>query len=85
MYETKGYQTGLLAIYYRDASNRPLLSPGGVGYPPAGTDMGVTANVFVLEPYAIVNIGPVKLQAELDYAWGSVKADTRLPIYSAMI
>jgi hypothetical protein len=68
MYETKGYQTGLLAIYYRDASNRPIY----VG--PA--DVGVNANVFVLEPYAIVKIGPVKLQAELDYAWGNIKADT---------
>jgi len=75
MYETKGFQTGLLGIYYRDASNRPIFSPGTSGYPPTGTDMGVTANVFVLQPYAIVNIGPVKLQAELDYAWGSIKAD----------
>ncbi|MGD0278617.1 MAG: hypothetical protein ABSC11_04870 [Smithella sp.] len=67
IYESKGSQTGLLAIYYRDASNRPIY---------VGTvDEGVNANVFVLQPYAIVNIGPVKLQAELDYAWGGIKAD----------
>ena len=74
-YKWKGGEAGLLAIYYREASMRPVFSPGGAGYPPLGTDMGVTGNVYVLQPYAIVNIGPVKLQAELNYAWGSVKAD----------
>jgi hypothetical protein len=74
-YKGKGGEAGLLAIYYREASMRPVFSPGGAGYPPLGTDMGVTGNVYVLQPYAIVNIGPVKLQAELNYAWGSVKAD----------
>ena len=75
MYKWKGGETGLLGIYYREAGMRPIYSPGGSGYPPAGTDMGVTGNVYVLEPYVIANFGPVKLQAELDYAWGSVKAD----------
>ena len=37
--------------------------------------MAYTGNVFVLEPYAIVKIGPVKIQAEVDYAWGNIKAD----------
>jgi len=67
VYEGKGIETGLLAIYYRDASSRPA---DYLGY-----DIGVTGNVFVLEPYAIVKIGPVKIQAELDYAWGNIKAD----------
>ena len=74
-YKWKGGEAGLLAIYYREASMRPVFSPGAPGYPPLGTDMGVTGNVYVLQPYTIVNIGPVKLQAELNYAWGSVKAD----------
>jgi len=59
----KGGEAGLLAIYYREASMRPVFSPGATGYPPLGTDMGVTGNVYVLQPYTIVNIGPVKLQA----------------------
>lgn len=67
IYEWKGGQTGLLFIYYRDASSRPLVGPG--------YDYGFTANVFVLEPYVIANFGPVKIQAELDYAWGSIKSD----------
>jgi hypothetical protein len=67
MYEWKGGQAGLLAVYYRDASNRPLyVSP---------FDIGITGNVFSLQPYAIINIGPVKVQAEVDYAWGSIKVD----------
>lgn len=68
-YEWKNGQAGLLAIYYRDASMRPIT-------PAPGVDWGVTGKVYVLQPYAIVNIGPAKIQAELDYAWGDIKADT---------
>jgi hypothetical protein len=71
IYKWKGGEAGLLAIYYRDASNRPITGPG--------YDYGVTGNIYVLQPYAIVNIGPVKLQAEVDYAWGSIKADGPSP------
>jgi hypothetical protein len=67
VYEGKGIETGLLAIYYREASSRPA---SYLGY-----DIGVTGNVFVLEPYAILKTGPVKIQAEVDYAWGYIKAD----------
>ena len=67
MYEWKGGQAGLLAVYYRDASNRPQTY--------SGYDIGITGKVFVLEPYAIVQLGPAKIQAELDYAWGNIKAD----------
>jgi hypothetical protein len=67
MYEWKGGQAGLLAVYYREASNRPLYVPP--------FDIGITGNVFSLQPYAIINIGPVKVQAEVDYAWGSIKVD----------
>jgi hypothetical protein len=67
LYEWKGGQAGLLGVYYRDASKRPASAPP--------FDIGITGNVFVLEPYAIVNIGPVKIQAEVNYAWGNIKAD----------
>jgi hypothetical protein len=69
MYEWKGGQAGLLGVYYRDASQRATPSPA----PP--NDIGITGNVFSLQPYAIVQIGPVKIQAEVDYAWGNIKAD----------
>jgi len=67
-YKWKGGETGLLFIYYRDASMRPY-------YPLPGFDAGMTGNVYVLQPYVIANFGPVKLQAELDYAFGNVKMD----------
>ena len=67
-YEWKGNQAGLLTIYYRDASTRPVFTSGGY-------DVGQTGNVFVLEPYAIFKIGPVKVQAELNYAFGYIKFD----------
>jgi hypothetical protein len=66
VYEWKGGQAGLLAIYYRDASTKPSVAP--LFYEQTG-------NIFVLQPYAIVQIGPVKIQAEVDYAWGSIKSD----------
>lgn len=71
VYEWKGGQAGLLAVYYRDASAR---DPGG----PPPLDVGKIGNVYVLQPYAIVQIGPVKIQAELDYAWGNIKYDQLL-------
>jgi hypothetical protein len=72
IYKWKGGEAGLLAIYYREASMRPIsLGPGD--------DSGVTGNVYVLQPYVKANIGPVKLQAEVDYAWGRIKADGPSP------
>ncbi|PKN06241.1 MAG: hypothetical protein CVU72_05480, partial [Deltaproteobacteria bacterium HGW-Deltaproteobacteria-7] len=79
MYDWKGGQAGLLGIYYREASGRPAISPGPPYTPiPAGTDIGVLGNVYVLQPFVIANIGPVKLQAELDYAFGNIKMDNPL-------
>ncbi|MHB8137691.1 MAG: hypothetical protein ACYDGO_04805 [Smithellaceae bacterium] len=60
-YEWQTGQAGLLSIFYRAASTRP--------------DDGSLAKIYVLQPYAIINIGPVKIQAELDYAWGDIKND----------
>lgn len=71
-YEWKGGQAGLLAVYYREASQRPLSAPP--------FDIGRTGNVFSLQPYAIVKIGPVKIQAEVDYAWGNIKFDQINPL-----
>ena len=74
IYEWKTGQAGILAVYYRGASDRAAVSEGPM--PPAGTDIGSVANIYVLQPYAIVNLGPVKIQAEVDYAWGKIKYDT---------
>jgi hypothetical protein len=71
-YKWKGGEAGLLGIYYREASMRPII-------PAPGVDYGVTGNVYVLQPYVKANFGPVSIQAEVDYAWGSVKADGLYP------
>jgi len=71
LYEWKGGQAGLLGIYYREASNR-----GNVNPTPPPVDAGMLGNVYILQPYAIINLGPVKIQTELDYAWGNIKYDT---------
>jgi len=67
IYKWKGGEAGLLGIYYREASMRPDTA--------GPFDVGLTGNVYVLQPYVKANIGPVKLQAELDYAFGYIKAD----------
>lgn len=67
VYESKGNQAGLLFMYYRDAITRAPSNPI--------IDDGKTGNVYILEPYAIFKSGPVKVQAELDYAFGSIKMD----------
>lgn len=66
-YEWKGGQAGLLGVYYREASSRPQTF--------MGADVGFTGNVYILEPYAIIQLGPAKIQAEVNYAWGKIKAD----------
>ncbi len=59
-------EAGLLGAIYRDATKRH-------------TDTGVPANsnynaqYYGLLPYAKAQIGPVKIQAELDYIWGTWK------------
>jgi hypothetical protein len=55
-YSWKGGQAGLLGGVGRDATNR-----SGGQY---------KALFYTVIPYAIVQLGPVKLQAEADYFWG---------------
>jgi len=74
VYEWKGGQVGLLGVYYREATNKPLTA--------GPFDIGLVGNVYVLEPYAIVQIGPVKIQAELNYAWGNLKVNESNPFTS---
>lgn len=60
MYEWKTGKAGILGIFYRAANFR---------------DLGILAKVYVLEPFVVANLGPVKVQAELDYAWGNLNND----------
>ncbi len=58
-YSWKSGQVGVLGGFGRDATNRLA----GNYY----------ASFYTLIPYAIVQVGPVKLQAEADYFWGKWK------------
>lgn len=64
LYKWKGGEAGLLLDYVRDASNRDLGIPG----PFSGT--GYLSDVFVVNPYAKMQFGPVALQAEFGYMFG---------------
>jgi hypothetical protein len=60
------WKDGLAAIqvnYYNYRANRPGASPGG----------NYRGIYYLVTPYSIVKIGPVKLQAELNYAFGKIK------------
>jgi hypothetical protein len=55
-YSWRGGEAGLLGGVGRDATNRP-----------AGNSKAL---FYTLIPYAVAQIGPVKIQTELDYFWG---------------
>ena len=58
-YTWKNGQAGILGGIGRDASPRPASKYSTLFY--------------TLQPYAIAQIGPVKVQAEIDYFWGNLK------------
>ncbi len=66
IYSWKGGQAGFAAAYYRYAYEK--YSDWYFDYPTLVTG-------FLLMPYAIVQIGPVKVQAELNYAVGDAKME----------
>ena len=55
-YSWKGGEAGLLGGVGRDATNRPASQ--------------YKALFYTMIPYAIAQLGPVKIQAEADYFWG---------------
>lgn len=78
-YKWKSGEAGLLFIYYREASMRQY-------YPMTGFDAGMKGNVYVLQPYVKANLGPVKIQAEVDYAFGNIKMeDSTLSAYDMRV
>ncbi|MEE9913330.1 MAG: hypothetical protein K4571_16595 [Deltaproteobacteria bacterium] len=85
-YNFKNGSVGLLATYLRQATMRAVVNP----------QTGFMTNGFALEPYIKAKLGPVSIQAELDYAWGqfqkwegafpfSVLPDTRLENIAAFL
>ena len=60
LYSGKWGQAGLLGGYWRNAINRSTTEA-----------VSRISSFYALIPYAIVTVGPVMIQAEIDYAWGS--------------
>ena len=68
---TKDIVVGLLGAYYRLASNRDW--PNGVGYPAVNTYFGpFKADAYALLPYFKAKLGPVAIEGEVNYAWGTI-------------
>jgi hypothetical protein len=68
-YGTEWGSFGLIGNYSRYA----LLKYGTGFPPPSKLNQNFLIQLYTVIPYAKVNIGPVKLQAEIDYLWGEGK------------
>ncbi|HOC61069.1 MAG TPA: hypothetical protein PKN70_14025 [Smithellaceae bacterium] len=60
IYNFKSGSTGVLFAYIRDASARAIITE----------QTGYLANVYALLPYIKLKLGPVDIQAEVNYGWG---------------
>jgi hypothetical protein len=67
IYNFKGGETGLLLLWNRDASNRGDITTTTPVTP------GYLSNIYLLDPYVKVKIGPVALQAELLWFSGDAR------------
>ncbi len=68
-YQWKNGKAGMKVTYYNYDQTRPPLTPAG--NPPAAGNYATKYTGFV--PYVIAKIGPVDIQAEVDFATGSAK------------
>jgi hypothetical protein len=62
VYEFKGGAAGLLNLFADRATTRPS------GTPPAGS---TNSRFYIVEPFVMLTLGPVKVQAELLYAYSN--------------
>jgi hypothetical protein len=69
VYAWKDGKAGIQVNYYRYAATRPQMALAAI--PTSAYDYKKT--YFLFTPYAIAKIGPVTLQAELNYAMGKAK------------
>jgi len=65
IFNWKSGKAGLLGVYHRSAISRPW------SVSPLVSD-GYKTDIFVLEPYVKAKIGPVSVEAEIDYAFGKL-------------
>jgi len=67
IYEFKGGETGLLFLWNRDATHRGMAMTDTF---PLYVPIPYMSNVYFLDPYVKVKIGPVDVQAEAQYWFG---------------
>ena len=67
VYANKRVETGILYGFVNRAEGR--MDPGG------GIDTGKKSKVHNIFPYAVVNVGPVKIQTEVDWTIGTTEFD----------
>jgi len=63
IYTAKSWSAGVLGAYYNDATGR-------AGTADTSSAGDYRRKSYLVEPYVKAQIGPVAIQAELDYAWG---------------
>jgi len=94
IYNFKGGETGLLFTYSRIANDKqtPSYTGGAIGAWGVPLNMGGSpipyANmmyIYTLQPYAKVKLGPVKLEGEFVYGWGSINAEDGLMGYDLQL
>jgi hypothetical protein len=66
-YTAKSWNAGVLGAYYNDAQKR-------TGSLDTLTTGDYRRQSYLVEPYVKAQIGPVAIQAELDYAWGKYQS-----------
>jgi hypothetical protein len=95
IYNFKGGETGLAFSYNRFANDKQFpssLSAPGMGAWGVPLNMGGSfipfANmmyIYTLEPYAKVKLGPVKLEAQVIYGWGSINMEDGVKGYDLQL
>jgi hypothetical protein len=78
MYHTQDISFGLLYAYLRGASSRPGPSTVPYGLGTIGVPAGSLVEGHIFEPFVRAKIGPVKIEAEVDYAFGHMNFEDGL-------
>jgi hypothetical protein len=94
IYNFKGGETGLLFTYSRIANDKQISSYNGTTIGAWGVPLNMGGSpipyanmmyIYTLEPYAKVKLGPVKLEAEFIYGWGSINPEDDLKGYDQQL
>ena len=82
LFTFKGGEVGLLGTYSRIATGKFLT---GGPTPLDGTYVPNLAQLYTVQPFAKVKIGPVKVEAEFWYAWGGANVENGILGYDVQL